>query len=134
MPSAGQRPLELILARNLMASLSTPALLVNREGDVVFFNDAAGAVLGRRFEETGPMSAHDWVETYGPLDDREEPIPVEEQPITAMLRRNKPGHARERIRTSTGAVCPIAVSGVPVISSDGMQGAMVFFWKEGDGS
>jgi PAS domain-containing protein len=130
MARTGQRPLELILARNLMASLSTPALLVNRDGDVVFYNDAAGAVLGRRFEETGPMSAEDWTQLYGPFGDNGAPVPVENQPLTAVLRRNRPGHARHVIRAASGNDCPVAVSGVPVIGSDGNHGAMLFFWRE----
>ena len=36
MAAAPQKPLELILARNLLSSLSTPALLVNRPGDIAF--------------------------------------------------------------------------------------------------
>src|SRR5919108_109224 len=48
-----QRPLELILARNLLSSLSTPAFLVDEAGVLVFYNDAAGVLLGRRFEEAG---------------------------------------------------------------------------------
>jgi PAS domain-containing protein len=130
MPRTGQRPLELILARNLMASLSTPALLVNRDGDVVFYNDAAGTILGRHFEETGPMSAEEWTRVYGPFDGDGAPMPIERQPLTAVLRRNRPGHAQHVIRTATGSDCPVAVSGVPVIGSDGTKGAMLFFWKE----
>ena len=56
----GQRPLELILARNLLASLSTPAFLVDRRGEIAFYNEAAGALLGRRYEDTGPMPAEEW--------------------------------------------------------------------------
>jgi PAS domain-containing protein len=125
---AGQRPLELILARNLLASLSTPAFLVNQPGDVVFYNEAAGAVLGRRFEERGVMSAHEWVEEFGPIDDDGRPIPVEQQPLTAALRHNRPAHTRHRIRSLTGSDYPVEVSGVPVIGTDGFVGAMVFFW------
>ena len=53
----GQRPLELILARNLLSSLSTPAFLVDEPGDIAFYNDAAGALLGRRYEDTGRCAA-----------------------------------------------------------------------------
>ena len=49
MAASAQRPLELILARNLLSALSTPAVLVNHQGDVLFYNEAAGALLGRRF-------------------------------------------------------------------------------------
>lgn len=128
--TGGQRPLELILARNLLASLSTPALLVNRAGEIVFFNDAASVLLAKRFEETGPMSAAEWTEMFGPLDDDGKPIPVDRQPLAETLRRNRPGHARHRIRSCDGAEHAIAVSGLPIVGTDGSQGAMLFFWAE----
>jgi hypothetical protein len=61
-----QQPLELILARNLMSSLSTPALLVDTHGVLVFFNDAAGtcSVSGTRRRARWP-----W-EEWGPATDR----------------------------------------------------------------
>jgi PAS domain-containing protein len=123
-----QRPLELILARNLLSTLSTAAFLVNQPGDVVFYNEAAGVLLGRRFEEKGTMSAQDWVEAFGPIDDQGNPIPIEKQPLTAALRANRPAHARHRIRSLGGAEHTVEVSGVPVIGADGFMGAMVFFW------
>ena len=125
---AAQRPLELILARNLLSSLSTPGLLVNAPGDVVFYNDAAGSVLGKRFEETGALSANDWVCTFGPFDESGEPIPIERQPLTPALRANRPGHAVQRIRSATGAESTIEVSGLPIVGGDGFKGAMIFFW------
>src|SRR4051812_36033699 len=45
-----QKPLELILARNFLTSLSTPAFLVDRSGALIFYNEAAGAMLGISFE------------------------------------------------------------------------------------
>ena len=132
MERSTQRPLELILARNLLSTLSTPAFLANRPGDIVFYNEAAGIVLGRRFEENGAMSAQDWVETFGPIDDDGRPIPVEEQPLTHALRRNRPGHSRHRIRSANGSEHMVEVSGVPVIGGDGFVGAMVFFWIAGE--
>lgn len=129
MERSTQRPLELILARNLLSALSTPAFLANQAGDIVFYNEAAGSVLGRRFEERGAMSAHDWVAAFGPIDEEGTPIPLEEQPLTVALRRNRPGHSRHRIRSLAGRTeYTVEVSGVPVIGNDGFVGAMVFFW------
>jgi PAS domain-containing protein len=128
MAASSQRPLELIQARNLLSSVSTPALLVNQPGDVIFYNEAAGAILGQRFEESGTLSAHDWVCRFGPFDEHGEPLPVERQPLTAALRANRPGHAVHRIRSAAGADYDIEVSGVPIVGGDGFQGAMVFFW------
>ena len=125
---AAQRPLELILARNLLSSLSTPALLVNRPGDVIFYNEAAGALLGRRFEDTGSMSASEWTAIFGPLDDSGRPIPIERAPLTPALRANRAAHLPHVIRSATGTLHHIEVSGVPIMGSGGFQGAMLFFW------
>ena len=50
------QPLLLILARNLIASVTVPGFVTDPEGAIVFYNDAAGELLGHRFEETGTLS------------------------------------------------------------------------------
>ena len=132
MDASSPRPLELILARNLLSSLSTPALLANRTNEIVFYNEAAGALLGRRFEESGTLSAEEWLNDFGPLDERGEPIPLEEQPVTIALQANRAAHARHRIRSLGGAVHVVEVSGMPIIGAGGFHGAMVFFWDSAE--
>lgn len=130
MERSTQRPLELILARNLLSTLSTPAFLVNQPGDIVFYNEAAGILLGRRFEENGAMSAADWLEAFGPFDEDGNAIPLEKQTLTVALRHNRPGHARVRMRAlGSDAKHLVEVSGVPVIGNDGFLGAMIFMWR-----
>jgi hypothetical protein len=125
-----QRPLELILARNLLSTLSTPAFLVNQPGDIVFYNEAAGVLLGRRFEENGAMSAADWNQAFGPFDEQGNPIALEDQPLTMSLRRGMPGHSSHVIRSLAGDTeYTVEVSGVPVIGVDGFLGAMIFMWQ-----
>jgi PAS domain-containing protein len=128
MNAPAQRPVELILARNLLASLSTAAFLVSEPGEIIFFNEAAGSLLGKRFEECGTMSPEEWTGIFGPFDENGQPIPVEQQPLTAMLRANRPGHAVYRIRSATGADRDIEASALPIVGVDGFRGAMVFFW------
>jgi PAS domain-containing protein len=130
--ASSQRPLELILARNLLSSLSTPAFLADRTNDIVFYNEAAGALLGRRFEESGPMTSEDWLNDFGPLDESGEPIPFEEQPLTLALRANRAAHAHHRIRSLGGKIHEVEVSGMPIIGASGFNGAMVFFWLAGE--
>jgi PAS domain-containing protein len=130
--ASSQRPHELILARNLLSSLSTPAFLASQTNDIVYYNEAAGVLLGRRFEESGTLSAERWLNDFGPLNERGEPIPLEEQPVTIALRANRAGHARHLIRSLGGAVHVVEVSGVPVIGAGGFHGAMVFFWPTGE--
>ena|SRR5215207_4090977 len=129
MASSEQRPLELILARNFLSNISTPAVLVNRAGDALYYNEAAGALFGRRFEDTGVMSAQEWTETYGPMDEDGTPIPMERQPLTRALRAGRAAHHHHLLRSVDGALHPIEASGVPVIGSERFQGAMIFFWS-----
>jgi PAS domain-containing protein len=126
-----QQPLELILARNLMSSLSTPAMLVDTHGVLVFFNDAAGALLGQRFEEAGKMPWSEWGSRYGPFDDQGTPIPFEEMPLTIALREGHPAHHRVTIRPAGTDPHPVEVSAMPLVSAEaGFSGAIVFFWQE----
>jgi PAS domain-containing protein len=123
-----QRPIELILARNLLSSLSTPAFLASGPGEIIFYNDAAAAILGPRFEEAGRISAEEWTRRFGPFDENDHPIPLEKQPLTIALRANRAGHAVYRIRSRGGTDYTIEASGLPIVGVDGFQGAMVFFW------
>ena len=70
-----QKPLELILARNLLTSLSTPAFLVDESGALIFYNEAAGAMLGISFEEQGRLPAEEWSHAVGPFGERRSPDP-----------------------------------------------------------
>src|SRR5437762_1839871 len=99
MEQSSQRPIELILARNLISCLSTPAFLASGPGEIIFYNEAAGAILGQRFEETGAISPEEWTSSFGPLAEDGQPIPLEEQALTMALRANRAGHAVYRIRS-----------------------------------
>jgi PAS domain-containing protein len=128
--STQQKPLELILARNLITAISTPAFLVDVPGQIIFFNEAAGSLFGRRFEETGPISHDEWRETVGPFDGGGDPIPFLDLPLTQSLRRGVAGHHRHMLRPAGGELEAFEVSGVPIVATGGgFRGAMVFFWK-----
>src|SRR4029453_4991519 len=63
---AAQKPIELILARQLATHLAMPIFLVDADGTLVFFNEPAERILGRRFDETGEMPAAAWSPTSPP--------------------------------------------------------------------
>ena len=130
--SARQRPVELILARSLLATLSTPGFLVDEDGIVVFFNDAASVLLGVRYEEVGRMGPEEWGTAFGPLDESGTKIPLEELPLTIALRHGRPSHARLRIRSVQGVHNAIEAAAVPILTVEGTRGAMVFFWTVED--
>ncbi len=129
MATRAQKPLELILARNLLTSLSTPAFLVDERAQLVFYNEAAGALLGRSFEDVGRMTPEQWISTYGPLGDDGQPMALDELPTTRAIRDGRPTHAIFRIRAAGGAQHRIASSAFPIVASEkGSSGAMIMFW------
>lgn len=131
---SAQKPLELILARNLLTSLSTPAFLADEDGALVFYNEAAGSLLGLAFEESGKLDPREWSEKFGPFNGNGEPIGVDELPITKALRAGRPAHAEYVIRSNDGGEHEVEVSALPIVVNGDQSGAMVVFWpKEGVG-
>ena len=85
MENTSQKPLELILARNLITSISTPAFLLDDSSRLVFYNEAAGALLGTSFEESGRMDPAQWTSTFGPFDDEGNPIEIDTLHVTEAI-------------------------------------------------
>jgi PAS domain-containing protein len=125
---SAQKPLELILARNLLSSISTPAFLVGEGGALEFYNEAAGAMLGRRFEESGRLSASEWTSEFGPFGPDDKPIPYAQIPATVALRKNRPFHGTFRICAPGGVHQDVAASAIPIVGPGGGSGGIVIFW------
>jgi PAS domain-containing protein len=126
--SAAQRPIELIQARSLIATLTTAAFLVDRTGRLLFYNEAAGELLGMQFEEAGEMAADDWGSRFRPREPGGRELAVEELPLTIALRDDEPGHARMEITAADGSDRQIAVSAIPIHGRSGQDGAFAIFW------
>jgi PAS domain-containing protein len=124
-----QHRLEMILARNLLTSISTPAFLVDERARLVFYNEAAGALLGISFEETGRMDPREWSSAFGPLNEAGEPIEIDDLEVTRAVRAGRPVHSHFSIRSAKGVMHRIEASAFPIVASeDGASGAMIFFW------
>jgi len=130
---ASQRPLELILARNLLTAISTPAFLVASDAQLLFYNEAAGALLGVSFEEAGRMTAEQWTARFGPFERDGKPASIEELELTRALRDGRPAHASFTIKTMEGVEHSIEASALPISSTqDGdNSGAIIVFWPDG---
>ena len=123
-----QKPLELILARNLMSALSTPAFLVDEGGLLVFYNEAAELLLGKGFDELGSVGPHEWGTLFGPFDDEGEPIPYDDLPLVKAVRDGRPAHAAFAIRAADGIDHEVEASAFPILTAHGTQGAIAVFW------
>jgi PAS domain-containing protein len=123
-----QRPIELIQARSLIASLSTAAFLVDDAGRLLFYNEAAGDLLGMAFEEAGEMERDEWGTRFKPRSPGGGELGVDELPLTVALREGEPGHARIEITGADGEEHELAVSAIPIRGRGGQHGAFAIFW------
>jgi len=129
--SGGQRPIELIQARTLLSKLSTPGFLVDEAGKLIYYNDAAGELLGVAFPDAGSMGPDEWGTRFGPFTAEGRQIPVDDLPLTIALRRGRSAHSRLFIRSEKGEDHEIEVTAFPVTTGDVQRGAIAIFWPAG---
>ena len=123
-------PIEIILTRQLAEYLSVPLFLVDPKGDLLFYNEPAEALLGRRFEETGGMAAEQWSSAFKPFDDRGQPIAPADLPLMITLATRLPAHKRFRIVGHDGVSRRIEVTAIPIAGLTGaFLGAAALFWE-----
>lgn len=120
---------ELILARNLISSIHLAAFIVDPDGVVSFFNDSAGELIGRRFEEVGRLNREEWSSSFGPFDQFGEVMPTDSLPLTIALREGLPANGSFRVRAAGGDLVQVDVTALPLVGAEGFVGAVVAFWR-----
>jgi PAS domain-containing protein len=124
-----QKPLELILARNLMSALSTPAFLVDEDGLLAFYNEAAGTLLGKGFDEVGHVGRSDWDGVFGPRDAKGNAVTYDELPVVRALRTTRPTHGSFCVRGFDGRMHDVESTAFPLVGAHGTEGALSIFWQ-----
>jgi PAS domain-containing protein len=127
------QPVELILARNLISSVDLAAFLIDPDGVIVFFNDVAGTLIGRRFEEVGRLPRQEWSSQFGPFDEFGQIVPTDSLPLTVALREGLPANGRFHVRADDDELIDVEVSALPIKTADGFKGALIVFWRAGAG-
>jgi PAS domain-containing protein len=122
--------IELVLMRQLASYLAVPILIVNRRLDLLFFNEPAEPILGRRFEETGEVHRGEWSDLFQPADANGVPIPPEEQPLTRAIDRQEPSNSRFSLRGLDGTARVVEGVAFPLQTQEaGLIGAAGIFWE-----
>jgi PAS domain-containing protein len=125
-----QRPIEMILTRQLASYLAVPIFLVDPDGALVFYNEPAERILGLRYEETGDMPASEWGTAFVPTDDAGAPVSPDALPLMVALAEGRPAHGGFWIRGRDGARRRIQTTAFPLIGQTGCTvGAVALFWE-----
>jgi PAS domain-containing protein len=126
------QPIELILVRHLAGSLAIPLFLVDPDGTMVFYNEAAEGVLGRRYDEAGEMSFEEWTTVFAVRDEAGQPLDIDQLPLVRALRARRPAHHRFAITGLDGKPRSLEVSAFPLEAEGArMLGAVALFWESG---
>jgi PAS domain-containing protein len=125
-----QFDVELILARQLAEYLATPVFLVEPAGTLLFYNEPAERILGRRFEETGALSASEWTTIFIPEDVQGRPLPPEALPLSIAIAERRPVHGDFWIQGLDGVRHHIEVTAFPLVGTAGhFVGGVAIFWE-----
>src|SRR6186713_2116712 len=89
-----QWSIEMILMKQLAVHLTTPILVVDPRGDLVFYNEAAERIIGKRFDEVGTIRREDWMAVFQPQDDEGSIIAPENRPLTRAVDQNESSQLR----------------------------------------
>jgi PAS domain-containing protein len=108
------RPVELILARQWCALLTTPVLLFEPDGTLVYFNEAAAALLGRTYGESGGMTRPEWQAAFRMEDSMGEPLSHGDNPLARALDEGEPAQAQIALRGMDGQLRTLQVTSVPL--------------------
>jgi len=125
-----QQAIEMILTRQLVRHLSMPTFMVDAEGRVLGWNEAARRVLGQRLERARSITAHGLAELFEVRDARGEPMAPEAMPLVIALEERHPAHATMRVVGEGDRPRDLAVTAMPIVGQGHrFLGAVAFFWE-----
>jgi len=128
-----QREIELILLRQCASHLAMPIWLMGPDGELLFYNEPAELILGRRFDEAGEMPGEVLSTMFQTTAEDGSRLETEDLPINIALRERRPAHLWFRIRGLDGVWRRIEVTAFPIEGQGGRNlGAVAIFWEAND--
>ena len=127
---ASAKPIQVILARQLASCLAMPILLVDTEGNLIFYNEPAEAILGQRFEETGEISADTWSTLFALEDEERKPIAQEDRPTMMALSERRPFSRTVWMQCGHRDWRHMNITAFPLVGEERQfLGAQMIFWE-----
>ena len=128
-----QKHLALIIARELASQLATATFVADAEGNLVFYNEAAEAILGRSFAEAGTMPAEGWGGQFVLEELDGTPMPLDRMPAGIALLEQRPAHGQLWMTGLDGERRMLNITAVPLFASASeFVGMIAHFWQADD--
>lgn len=127
---SGVASIQMLLLKQVASYLAMPMFVVDAGGDLVFYNEPAEQLLGRRYEETGQMPLAVWGTIFRPTDSSGEALPPEDLHLALAVRRRRATQGSFWIRGLDGVTRRLVITAVPLNGPDnGALGAFAIFWE-----
>lgn len=125
-----QRPVELILARQLAGCLAVPVLLLDARGDTLFFNEPAELIFARRFDEIESLAFEERTRILAPRREDGTVLPLEELPAVVAMRDRRPVHEAFIIHGFDGRQRRVEATAIPIEGAGShLLGTLVVLWE-----
>ena len=122
--------IEIILNRQLADCLSIPVFITDTAGNLIFYNEPAEEILGKRYEETGEMPVEMWGTIFKPIDEAGHLLAPDDLPLVKTLRNCRPYHKIFLIESLKGTIEKISVTSYPILGRSGkFLGEVAIFWE-----
>ena len=126
-------PIEIILNRQLADCLAIPVFITDTVGNLLFYNESAEDILGKRYEDTGEMPVEEWGTIFKSKDESGRLLDPEELPLVKTLLNQLPYFKTFWIENLQGRTEKISVTSYPIIGRAGsFMGAVAIFWRAVD--
>ena len=126
-------PIEIILNRQLAECLAIPVFITDTVGNLLFYNEPAENILGKRYEDTGEMPVEVWGTIFKSKDEDGKLLDPEDLPLVKTLLNQLPYFKTFWIESLQGKTEKISVSSYPIIGRAGVfHGAVAIFWRPTD--
>jgi len=121
---------ELIVMRQLASYLAMPIFVQDREGNLVYFNEPAEPILGRRFDETGALTRQELWQVFQPKRGDGSPMGVDENPFLSAREGREAVHRRFQLTGMDGVLRDIESTVIPLTNRAGeIVGDFAVFWE-----
>jgi PAS domain-containing protein len=124
------RPLPLILARELAANVATPYLVLDGDGTLVYFHERAEQILGVTPSELGEMPEEEWRTRFQVEQPDGTPVVSGQTPSARARRERRPVQDTLVYTWADGRRTTLAVTATPLLGrDDALLGVFLLFWE-----
>ena len=123
-----QQPIEMILLHQWASYMAIPIGVLDVEGNLVYYNEPAEAIVGQRFDDYGEINASEFADLGQVTDGDGERLSKDDIPSVIALTKQRLAYRHLRYTDGDGQVHDMEVASFPVMGQGGRMLGAVTIW------